>query len=441
MIHNRVSWSNIVVILALLVSVIPLAAVPAAAQQVSQPLPAQEPAIRAARSAGPLHYPIFFEANQGQFDEQVHFVTRLPGDQDRGATFWFTLQGLMVVLSRSQACTSPGGEAIERGADSQRPLPALEQLALTVRFLGASLESHVEGQDLLSGRANYFLGSDPARWRQNVPTYGSILYHDLYPHTDLRYRGAGGHLKYDFILHPGARVEAIALGYDGVEGLRVNDAGQLEIQTAWGTLVEEAPLAWQEAAGGERQPVTAAYRLHAGGRLGFRLGAYDRSRPLILDPTLKYSTYVGGSNRDLAHYAAVDDRGNAVITGSTSSTNFPVTDKAYAQERSDTWDVFVTKLAADGASLLFSTYLGGDGVEVGYGLALDKAGNVVLAGATGSTDFPTTDGATMAPMAAASTMPLSSSWPPRAIRCFTAPMSAGPTRILPTRWPCTTTSQ
>ncbi len=371
MIYNRTAWSKIIIILALLASVVPLAAVPAVAQ---------EPAARAAGTTGPLHTPIFFEANRGQFDEAVQFVTRLPGDRGRGATFWFTAQGMRAVLSRAQAAASPQGQG-------------LEQLALAIRFLGASAAGRVQGQDLLPGKANYFLGSDPARWQRNVPTYGSILYQDLYPSADLRYYGAGGQLKYDLILRPGARVEAIALAYDGVEGLRVNDAGQLEIQTAWGKLVEEAPLAWQVAEDGDREPVAAAYHLLAGNRLGYRLGTYDLSRPVVLDPTLSYSTYLGGSNRDLAHYVIVDDEGNAIITGSTTSSDFPVTSGAYGQARIGDWDAYVLKLAADGGSLLFSTYIGGETTEVGYGLALDGSGNVVLAGATDSADFPITTGA------------------------------------------------
>ena len=369
MIRTRTSWSKILILLAMLASIAPLSAVPTAART---------PDLQAERPAPPGQVPLFFEANEGQFDSRVRFVARAPGSEGAGATFWFMAQGFRVALNRARAA---GQEQVQ------------EQLAFSVRFLGASASSDVTGRDLLPGKANYFLGSDPARWRQNVPIYGEIVYQELYPHTDLRYHGAGGNLKYDFVLRPGASVEAMALGYEGIEGLRVNEAGQLEIETAWGTLVEEAPLAWQETATGQREPVAAAYHLSAANEVGFRLGAYDASRPLILDPTLNYSTYLGGSNRDLAHYVVVDDAGNAIITGSTTSDDFPITDGAYDEAGNDTWDVFVTKLAAGGDSLLFSTYVGGSGVEVGYGLALDKKGNVLVAGASGSDVFPTSAGA------------------------------------------------
>jgi hypothetical protein len=341
---------------------------------------AQSPVLKAQEPVPSVQVPLYFVANKGQFDSHLRFVAHAPGSEGEGATFWFMPQGVRVALSRSVAA----GQPLEQ---------VREQLAFTVRFLGASAGSNIRGQNLLPGKANYFLGSDPARWRQNVPIYGEVRYQDLYPHTDLRYHGSGGDLKYDFVLRPGASVERIALGYEGIDGLRVNDAGQLEIETAWGTLIEEAPRAWQETATGQREPVAAAYRLHAADQLGFHLGAHDPNRPVVLDPTLNYSTYLGASNRDLAHYVVVDEQGNAIITGSTTSSDFPVTEGAYDEAGSDTWDVFVTKLAAGGGSLLFSTFVGGSGVEVGYGLALDETGNVLVAGATGSADFPTTAGA------------------------------------------------
>ena len=373
----RTSRFNLLVLVLLLAIIALSGSVPAAAQ---------EPVLRSAVPTEPLQVPVFFEANQGQFDDQVRFVARAPG-----ASFWFTPADIRIVLDRIEPDTGLRGAMDGRA----RPAPAglVERLAFTVRLLDASPGSLPEGQGLLPGKVNYFLGRDPARWRAQVLTYGSILYRDLYPRADLRYYGAGDGLKYDLILHPGAEVEMVSLAYDGVQGLQVNDTGQLEIATAWGTLIEEAPLAWQEDDGGRRDPVAAAYRLQAGNRIGFWVGAYDPTRPLVLDPTLNYSTFVGGGTRELAHAVALDEAGNAVITGSTTSNDFPVTEGALDPVRSDGWDAFVTKLDANGESLIFSTYVGGLGTEVGYGVAVDEAGNVVVAGATGSTDFPTTSDA------------------------------------------------
>jgi|GEM_PF-1701336 len=379
MTRSHTPWFTLLATIVLLVALVAIPATATAAQP-QMPGAAGSGASSFGRAGGGsrpalARLPVAFEANQGQFDARAQFVARVQGDQSRDTAFFFTPGGVAVVLSRNS-----------------------DQLAFKVGFLDASPDSRMEGQDLLPGRVNYFLGSDPAHWRRNVPAYGSILYHDIYPHTDLRYREAGGHLKYDFVLRPGARVEAIALAYDGVEDLRLNDGGQLEILTAWGTLVEEAPQAWQEEPGGYRAPVAVRYALGPdasgpGARVGFQVGAYDPARTLVIDPALRYSTFVGGSGTETAQDIVLDGAGNALVTGATSSLNFPTTTGIYSETHSGGDDVYVLKLAADGGSLLFSTFLGGAGDETGYGLDLNSSGNIVVAGATASADFPTTSGA------------------------------------------------
>ena len=356
MTHSRAPGFTLLATLVLLATLIPVPAGAAAAQ----------PQI-AAGGSQPIQIPVAFEANQGQVDAPAQFVARVPG----GATYFFSAQEMAAVLSR-QGSGSP------------------EQLALKVRFLGASPEVRLEGESLLPGRSNYLLGNDPGHWQQGVPSYASLVYHDLYPQTDLRYHSAEGRLKYDLVLRPGAEVERVALAYAGADGLRVNAAGQLEIQTAWGKLVEETPRAWQEEPAGERAPVDVRYVLGPGSRVGFRLGAYDPARTLIIDPTLRYSTFVGGSNADSAQDVVLDSAGNALVTGATSSVNFPTTTGVYSPTHSGGQDVYVLKLAADGGSLLFSTYLGGAGDETGYGLDLNSSGNIVVTGSTASANFPTT---------------------------------------------------
>ncbi len=333
--------------------------------------------------------PLSFEANQGQFATPVHFTTR-----QAGGIFFFTTHEMAAVFRRTTS-DSALAEDLEIEGEGEGSLPYLESetLALKVHFLGASPTVEIEGLDPLPGRVNYFSGSDPVHWQQAVPTYATILYHNLYPHTDLRYSGVGGRLKYDFLLDPGAEVDRIALAYTGVEGLELNGAGQLQVRTAWGTLVEDAPLAWQEGEAGRREPVAVRYRLQPGDIVGFQVGAYDPARPLVIDPTLRYGTYVGGGSVEHGRDIAVDGEGNVLVTGSTQSSDFPTTAGAFDRNRAAGQDVYVLKLAADGSGLLFSTFVGGKESESGFGLALDGDGNPVVVGWAWSSDFPTTSGA------------------------------------------------
>jgi hypothetical protein len=317
-----------------------------------------------------VEIPVAFEANQGQASGPAQFVARVPG----GTTFFFSDLEVAAVLAR-------------------KGFGRLDRLALKIRFPGASPGARLEAVELLPGTSNYLLGSDSSRWLRGVPAYASLVYHDLFYQTDLRYRGEGGQIKYDLVLRPGAVVDDITLEYEGAQGLRVNAAGQLEILTAWGTLVEEAPRAWQVGPGGYRTPVAARYALGPGNRVGFQVGSYDPAHILIIDPTLRYSTFVGGSNADAAQDVVLDSAGNALVTGSTTSTNFPTSTGAYQETNAGGEDVYVFKLAANGGSLLFSTFIGGAGDEIGYSLDLNSSGNIVVVGATDSTDFPTTSGA------------------------------------------------
>ncbi len=356
-----------------------------------------------ASALGPL--PLGFEPNRGQFDPRVRFAAR-----HGGGTFFFTSQGMVMVFNRQKAGAPSIMDRIQdwwRGLlldGPAQPEQGIEQLALMVRFSDALPTAHLEGVDPLPGTVNYFIGDDPAAWRAGVPTFGSILYHNLYPHIDLRYQASQAQLKYEFLLHPGAEVDRIALAYDGAERLQVNEAGDLEIHTAWGTLIEDAPVAWQEGSQGEREPVPVRFALEPGGQVGFQVGDYDHARGLVIDPaldyrladsepTLKYSTFVGGSGSESGYMLAFDGAENSIVTGRVDSSNFPTTSGAYDQGHGGDFDAFVFKLSADGSTLLWSTYVGGSGLDRGTGLALDGSGNVYVVGDANSSNFPTTSGA------------------------------------------------
>ena len=184
---------------------------------------------------------------------------------------------------------------------------------------------------------------------------------------------------------PGADPRQVQLAWEGVDGVWVNAAGDLVLRTGLGEVVQKRPRVYQETASG-RTEIAAKYVLAPGRRVGFAMARYDRRKPLIIDPALVYSTYLGGSSSDQAYGIAVDSAGSAYVTGSTGSSNFPL--QSAVKNTLGSQDVFVTKLSASGNSLLYSTYLGGGGNDKGLAIAVDSAGSAYVTGSTLATDFP-----------------------------------------------------
>jgi Beta-propeller repeat len=197
----------------------------------------------------------------------------------------------------------------------------------------------------LSGEVNYLVGDDPTKWQKGLPTHAGLLYDGLWPGIDMGVRGEGGELKYEFHLKPGASVEDVRLAYRGTEGLSVGASGELLVRTSLGVLKDAAPVSYQ-LIGGERVPVESRYRLLEGdgGGYGFALGAYDPRYPLIIDPGLDYSTFLGGADIDRGLGIAVDGMGRTYVTGQTGSADFPTTQGAFDRTLDGGQDAFVTKL-------------------------------------------------------------------------------------------------
>lgn len=276
------------------------------------------------------------------------------------------------------------------------PPAAAEQPAQTVRvgFLHANAAPTITASDPLPGRVNHLRGDDPAQWHTDIPTYAGIVYQDLYAGIDLRYDGADGRLKGTYSVAPGAEPAQIRWRYGGVEQVGVDHAsGDLRIIVAADqTLTEAAPVAWQDIEG-QRVPVHARYHVAADGAIGFALGTYNAAHPLTIDPVLDYSTYLGGEGGDRALDVAVDGAGNTYVVGITNSPNFPTTTNAFDATLNNSFDTFVTKIGADGRTLLYATYLGGTRGDDGVSIAVDGQGQAYVTGTTLSTDFPTTVGA------------------------------------------------
>ncbi|MGC1371466.1 MAG: SBBP repeat-containing protein, partial [Candidatus Sulfotelmatobacter sp.] len=240
-------------------------------------------------------------------------------------------------------------------------------------------------------------GSDPSKWRSHVPLYSRVNYQDVYPGVTLVFHGEGRQLEFDLVAAPETSVAPIALQFTGTREMKIktDDFGNLHIPSAAGDVVLHKPFAYQWQ-NGVQTPVRAQFALHAGNRVGFALGDYDRSRELVIDPslTISYATYLGGLEEDDGYAIAVDSSGNAYVTGQTESTNFPVVGGLAITNPSATPEVFIAKIAPTGASLVYSTYVGGTDMNASSGnaIAVDAAGDAFVTGGTASTTFPVTAG-------------------------------------------------
>jgi hypothetical protein len=259
-----------------------------------------------------------------------------------------------------------------------------------MRLLGAQRQPQVVGLDELEGKSNYFIGSDPTKWRTAVPSYRKVRYGDVYSGIDLIYYGNRNQLEYDLVVRPGSYVQTIRLGFAGACKLQIDSNGDLVLGLREGEVRQQKPVAYQEV-DGRIQEISSRYILFGDNQVGFEVGSYDESKPLVIDPVLSFSTYLGGTAEDRGYSITVDASGAAYVTGVTASANFPVSNAMQAYLGSE--DAFVTKLSATGTSLVYSTYLGGTGTDVGWDIVADSAGAAYVTGSTTSANFPTTGGA------------------------------------------------
>ena len=337
--------------------------------------------------------PLSFEANHGQADSSVQFLAR-----GHGYTLFLTPTESVMVLQ--QRDTTPEHEALTGTHPTARPkqMP-ITQAVVRMKLEGANPSPAIDGMEQLLGMVNYFIGNDPAQWHTTIPTYAKVQYQDAYPGIALAYYGNQGRLEYDFLVAPGADPNQIKLAFEGASDISVADSGDLVLATALGEVRMQKPIVYQLELDGHKTLVAGHYAVASPSvslqtsrttryAVGFQLASYDHAKPVVIDPVLLYSTYLGGNSTDQGNGIAVDAAGNAYVTGSTGSPNFPTVNPAQrALGGSST--VFVTKLSAAGSSLLYSTYLGGSLDDQGSGIAVDTAGNAYVTGSTFSTNFPT----------------------------------------------------
>jgi hypothetical protein len=254
-----------------------------------------------------------------------------------------------------------------------------------MQLLGGNPVAQASAADRLPGVVNYFLGNDPSRWQTHIPTYARVQYQDIYPGIGLVYYGNEQQLEYDLRVAPGANPGQIRLAFVGAQTANVDAAGELVVQAGGRVLRQQPPVAYQEVAG-ERREVAVGFVVQ-GLQVSFALGDYDRSLPLVIDPALAYSTYLGGSSYDVGNAIAVDASGDAFVTGLARSSDFPLV-KPLQSTLGGFRNAFVVEVTPGGSALAYSTFLGGNSTDLGSGIAVDADGDVFVAGAKGSLNFP-----------------------------------------------------
>lgn len=372
------------------------------------------------------HLPIAFEANQGQVDKQVKFLAHM----GKHAIFLTPEEAVLALYTQHTVNTS-------------------DVVPLRMEWVGANQSPDMEAEGGLPGRVNYIIGRDPAKWHTNLPTFARVRYRNLYPGVDAVFYGRDGEIEYDLRAAPGADIKKIRIALTGAESLRVAQNGDLVLRMKNGQVRQRRPNAYQEIAG-QRRRVSAHYLIHSDRTIGYEVTGWDRNATLVIDPRLSYSTYIGGTVDDSVNSVAVDQFGRAYATGSTTfgfptknafqgnqvgidafvtkffatgagliystflggsgrdvgaaiavdrfgsvyvagqtfSTDFPVTSGAFQRTNHGVGDAFVTKLNPSGSSLAYSTFLGGNTIDEVTGLALDSAHRVYITGTTCSPDFP-----------------------------------------------------
>jgi hypothetical protein len=315
-----------------------------------------EPATRSSSTERVEASPLRFEPNVGQLPTDISFAARG--------------RGYDIAIGRSGAVS----------------LARADSASVRMRFVGART-SACAGDERLAGVSNYLLGRDPSGWRTGIPGFGRVRAGGVYLGIDVVFYGSRGALEYDLVLAPGADPRAIDVEIEGASSVELSDDGSMLVHSHAGTLRHAPPVVYQESASGRRR-VAGRYVARGPQRIGFEVGDYDRSLPLVVDPVITYSTLLYGESYEYGTDVAVDATGHAYITGYTQSATFPTSGTSVQPFHRGPSDAFVTKFAPDGKTLVYSTFVGGSSNEIGFGIAADALGNAYVTGMTLSGDFP-----------------------------------------------------
>ena len=303
--------------------------------------------------------PVAFERNDGQAPGQYRFVSR---------------HGSVDLFLKAE------------GADLILPGKVGKRHRIALKLLESRPDASIEGRGPLPGVSNYLSGSDSSRWKHDVPNLSEVAYRQLYPGIDLVFRGRGEEIEHDFRIAPGHDPSLIHFAITGADGIALNDNGDLDLSLSSGTLLFKKPATYQETAQG-RRAIESRFALDSDGSVRFRLGKYDPKLELVIDPVFVFSTYLAGSSGDWPVAITTDASGNVYVTGYTNSTDFPM-QNGIQETATGGPSIFVSKLDPTGHTLLYSTYLGGSSRNYGNSIAVDAAGNIIVAGTSASNDFP-----------------------------------------------------
>jgi hypothetical protein len=351
---------------------------------VNPPLVMATPAMSPVAAPSPLpagetfaKMPLSFIENQGQVDSRVKFYAKIPQ-----STIYFTDRDLVLSF--------PPQSGMKQTAPAPENQP---RASLWLVPEGLSPEATPAGVDRQEHRVNYFIGSDPGRWRTGIPTFRAVTYREAYPGIDLQFYGTGCALEYDIIVKPGGNPDQVRFHCPGAKSLALSPEGDLAINLpGGGSLVQKKPVIYQEI-NGVRVPAAGNFMIIGDAsrcRYGFQVAAYDPRHPLVIDPVLGFSSFLGGTGEDRGQAIAVDSARSIYVAGYTNSSDFPIGfSGSHLRDYVAGYDAFVTKIKADLSGFVYSTFLGGSSSDQAYGVAVDAAGNAYVTGYTGSSNFPT----------------------------------------------------
>jgi len=340
-----------------------------------------------ARNFGNL--PLSFEPNQGQANSTARYIAH-----GRGSTVYLTPTAATIVVTHVPEAASRRSVATvstpARGKLDSEILKQVHSSALTMKFRGTARTAKISGEDRRSGVANYFIGKDASKWRNKIPTFGKVRYASLYPGVDVVFYGTDGKLEYDLLVAPGADPSRVRLAFEGAKRLDLDSEGDLIASVGGDQIVLHKPVIYQ-LDGGNRKKIDGGFVRLKHDQIGLQVAAYNRARPLIIDPTITYSTYVSGSSFDIVNWSAIDNAGDHYLTGLACSGDFPVgtisTNPEYQASPGGACDAFVTVLNPSGTGVIYSTYLGGNLFDQAFGIAVDGSGAAYVVGETAG-NFP-----------------------------------------------------
>ncbi|RMF92364.1 MAG: hypothetical protein D6734_12380, partial [Candidatus Schekmanbacteria bacterium] len=316
--------------------------------------------------------PLAFIRNSGELDNRVKYY-----EKGIGHTTLFTKKGFYINLRKV-------GENNQQKVKSIKIVP-----------LGRNKDLQIKTVGIQNGTLNYLIGNDPSKWRRNVKLYKKVIYSEVYEGVNFKFYGNNNQLEYDIVIKPGADLSKIKLRYEGIKGLERDEEGNLIIVLSDGNIIQRKPHIYQ-IINDEYINIEGGYKIFPDNRTcGFEIASYNNDYPLVIDPILSYSSYLGGNRKEIGNSVAVDDNGNLYVIGKTASSNFPLAsafqtslkETAYAPQ-TITSDAFITKVDPTGNTLLFSTYFGGNNDDSGNDIAIDSKGNIYITGQTFSSDLP-----------------------------------------------------